>query len=122
MSRSRVLLAVEVLSGVLAIVGLVYLVHALFADVDLAAVRTGPLVFYAGLALFAAATLIVIQIPLVVFALLRRPGIRLRAVVAFLLGIAIFWGCFTLGENRIDRQLPPRESSAQISGQPFGRC
>lgn len=114
MSRSRVVFIVNVLTGVLAVLGLIYLVHALSAHVDLAAVRTGPLVFYAGLALLSAALVVVVQIPLVLFALVRCPGIRLQVVATFFLGIAIFGTCFTLGENRIDRQLPPRQTAARL--------
>lgn len=106
MSRSRVLQWVEVLAGVLSVVGAVYFVHSMLAHVDLAAVRTGPLVVYAALALLVAGLLVLVQIPLVLFALLRRPGIRLRVVVTFFLGIATFAAGFMLGEDRMDRQLP----------------
>ena len=106
MSRSRVLQWVEVLAGVLSVVGAVYFVHSMLAHVDLAAVRTGTLVVYAALALLVAGLLVLVQIPLVLFALLRRPGIRLRVVVTFFLGIATFAAGFMLGEDGMDRQLP----------------
>lgn len=60
--------------------GAVFFVYTLLVHVDLAAVRTGPLVFYSLLAAWVAALLILIQIPVVVFVLVCRPGITSCAV------------------------------------------
>lgn len=114
MTRSRVVVAVNVLTGLLVAVAVVFVVYTMFAHVDLASVRTGPLVFYAGLAVFVAALLILIQIPLVVFALVRRPGIRLRIVVTFLAGVVVFVASFMFGGTWVDRQLPPRQAIAAL--------
>lgn len=62
------------------VVGAVFFVYTLLVHVDLAAVRTGPLVFYSLLAAWVAALLILIQIPVVVFVLVCRPGITSCAV------------------------------------------
>jgi hypothetical protein len=110
MSRSRVLQWMEILAGTLSVVGAVYFAHSMLAHVELAAVRTGPLAVYAALALLVAGLLVLVQIPLVLFALLRRPGIRLRVVVMFSLGISTFAAGFMLGEDRMHRQL--RDSPA----------
>ncbi|CAJ0740783.1 hypothetical protein [Ralstonia mannitolilytica] len=94
MSRSRVSLSVNVLTGLLAAVGVAFFVYTLFAHVDLASVRTGALVFYAGVALALAALLAVIQLPLVLFALVCRPAIRARIGLTFLSGIVVFVACY----------------------------
>lgn len=106
MSRSRALQWAEALAGTLSVVGAVYFAHSMLAHVDHAAVRTGPLVVYAAFALLVAGLLVLAQIPLVLFALLRRPGIRLRVVVMFFLGISTLAAGFMLGQDRTDRQLP----------------
>lgn len=108
-SRSRVLIAVDVLTGLLATAGVVFFTYTMCAHVDLASVRTGPLVFYSALALLVAALLVLIQMPLVIFALVRRPGIRVRVVMMCLVGILVFAACFMLGEYWVERQLPPRQ-------------
>lgn len=112
MNRSKLSLSINVLTGLLVAVGVVFLVYTLFAHVDLASVRTGALVFYAGLALFVAGLLTVAQIPLVVFALIRRPAIRVRVAVTFLAGIVVFVASFMLGGDWVERQLPPRQVTA----------
>lgn len=109
MKRSWASLAVSALSGLLVVVGVVFFVYTLFVHVDLAEVRTGPLVLYSLLAVAVAALLILIQIPVVVFVLVCRPGIRLRVVATFVAGIVVFFAGFMLGGDWVERQLPPRE-------------
>ena len=116
MNRSRVSLSVNVLTGLLVAVGVAFLVYTFFAHVDLASVRTGALVFYAGLALAVALLLAVIQLPLVVFALVRRPAIRGRVALTFLAGVAVFVACYMYAGDRVERQLPPVPRPGQVLG------
>ncbi|WP_439889754.1 hypothetical protein ACS7SF_10630 [Ralstonia sp. 25C] len=111
-SRSKLLLSINVLTGLLMAASVVFFVYALFVHVDLASVRTGAPIFYAGLALFIAASLTMVQLPLVVFALVRRPAIRIRVAVTFVAGIVVFVASFMLDGEWVERQLPPSHVTA----------
>lgn len=83
-----------------------------FAHIDLAAVRTGPIVHIGGAVIILGALLVLLELPLVLFVLVRRPGRRLRVMATMMLGLALFVASIAATEMYTESKLPPRQSTA----------
>lgn len=112
--RPRIVRAVDAIAALLAAIGAVFLAYVtLAAEIDLAAVRTGPIVAAAGAALFVGTLLLLIGLALVIWALFRHPGSRLRAAGSLALGLALFAACVIAAELWTESKRPPRVTSAE---------
>ncbi|MGL6156401.1 MAG: hypothetical protein ACRC1O_07300 [Ralstonia mannitolilytica] len=86
----------------------------LFAHIDLAAVRTGPLVAIGGLVMVLGLLIALAELPLVVFVLFRRPGYRLRVAATMAIGVVLFVASIVVTEKYTESKLPPRQTTAAL--------
>ncbi|MEF9384095.1 hypothetical protein V4890_00425 [Ralstonia solanacearum species complex bacterium KE056] len=113
MTRTRIVRWVDALTGLLVAMSVAFTVYVrYFADIDLAAVRTGPLVAIGGAVIVLGALLVLLELPLVLFVLMRRPGRRLRVTATMMLGLLLFIASITVTEKYTESKLPPRQSTA----------
>lgn len=118
MTKSRAVLWIKALTGVLAAMCAVFTVYVLlFAHIDLTAVRTGPLVAYGGAVIILGGLLLLLELPLLLYILLRRPGVKLQAALIVCLGAVLFVGCIVVTEKYTESRLPPRQSTITPSSQ-----
>ncbi len=117
MTHTRIVRWVDALTGMLVAMCAAFTVYVLcFAHIDLAAVRTGPLVAIGGAVITLGTLLVVLELPLVLFVLVRRPGNRLRVTATMVLGLILFVASIAVTEKYTESKLPPRQSTAPVQG------
>lgn len=115
MSRTRVVRWVDALTGFLVAMSAAFTAYVLlFARIDLAAVRTGPLVAIGGLVMVLGLLIALVELPLVVFVLFLRPGYRLRVAATMVIGVALFAASIAVTEKYTESKLPPRQTAAAL--------
>lgn len=123
MTRTRVVRWIDALTCVLIAVSAAFTVYVLlFAKIDLAAVRTGPLVAIGGAVMILGALIALVELPLVVFVLIRRPGYRLRVAATMALGVALFVASIVVTEAYTESKLSPRQGAAATLTHRAGRA
>lgn len=115
MMKTRVVRWIDVLTGLLIAMSAVFTVYVLlFAHIDLAAVRTGPLVAIGGAVIVSGLLIVLLELPLVMFVLLRRPGYRLRVIGTVAIGVVLFVVSIAVTETYSESKLPPRQTAAPL--------
>lgn len=108
MTRTRVVRWVDVLTGILVAISAAFTVYVLqFAHIDLAAVRTGPPVAIGGLVMILGLLIVLVELPLVVFVLVLRPGRRARVLASMAIGVVVFVASIAVTGVYTKRKLPP---------------
>ena len=116
MTRTRVVRWVDVLTGILVAMSAAFTVYVLqFAHIDLAAVRTGPLVAIGGLAIIVGSLIVLVELPLVVFVLVLRPGKRVRVLASTAIGVVVFVASIAVTGKYTESKLPPRQATAAVA-------
>ncbi|CBJ38913.1 membrane protein of unknown function [Ralstonia solanacearum CMR15] len=107
----------DVFTTLLVVIGVAFLAHVtLFATITLDEVRTGRLVAVGAVAVLSGALLMLLELPVALFVLFRRPGARLRVLASMTTGIVVFVGCYALADSWIVHKLPPRRASTPVVG------
>ncbi|MGH1509527.1 hypothetical protein [Ralstonia solanacearum] len=108
--RTRIVRWVDALTALLVAMCAAFSVYVLcFAHIDLAAVRTGPIVAIGGAVIVLGTLLVLLELPLVLFVLVRRPGHRLRVTATMMLGLILFVASIAVTEKYTESKLPPRQ-------------
>lgn len=116
MTRTRVVRWVDVLTGILVAMSAAFTVYVLqFAHIDLAAVRTGPPAAIGGLAIIVGSLIVLVELPLVVFVLVLRPGKRVRVLASMAIGVVAFVASIAVTEKYTESKLPPRQATAAVA-------
>ena len=116
MTRTRVVRWVDVLTGILVAISAAFTVYVVqFAHIDLAAGRTGPPVAIGGLVMILGLLIVLVELPLVVFVLVLRPGRRARVLASMVIGVVVFAASIALTEKYTESKLPPRQTAAEVS-------
>ena len=111
MTRTRVVRWVDVLTGILVAMSAAFTAYVLqFAPIDLAAVRTGPPVAIGGWVMIFGSLIVLVELPLVVFVLVLRPGKRVRVVASMAIGVVVFVASIVVTGMYTASKLPPRHS------------
>ncbi|QCX47761.1 hypothetical protein [Ralstonia pseudosolanacearum] len=112
MTRTRIVRWVDALTGLLVAMSAAFTAYVRYvAHIDLAAVRTGPIVAIGGALMILGTLLVLLELPLVLFVLVQRPGRRLRVTATMMLGLVLFVACIAVTEKYTESKLPPRQST-----------
>lgn len=115
MTRTRVVRWIDVLTGFLVAMSVAFTIYVLlFASIDLAAVRTGPLVAIGGAVITLGLLIVLLELPLAMFVLLRRPGYRLRVVGTMAIGVVLFVASVAITEKYSESKLPPKQTAVRL--------
>ncbi|MDC6237016.1 hypothetical protein PP724_22900 [Ralstonia solanacearum] len=89
------------------VLGIALLAYVLFfATITLDEVRTGTVVAVGGAAALGAIFAFLLELPLFLFVLFKRPGSRLRVFWPMLIGSAAFVACFAAADSWVVHKLP----------------
>lgn len=105
--KTRAIRCMDVLAGVQIVSGIALLIYVFFfATITLDSVRLGPLAVAGGGAALVAILALLLQLPLMVFVLLKRPGARLRVFGSMVVGVIVFIGLFESADTWVVHKLP----------------
>ncbi|ARU23073.1 cytochrome B6 [Ralstonia solanacearum] len=105
--KSRAIWCMDALAGLQIVCGLALLVYVLFfANITLDEVRMGKIAVAGGGAALVAILALVLQLPVLIFTLLKRRDTRWRVLASMLIGVAVFVGLFEAADSWVVRKLP----------------
>ncbi len=105
--KSRAIRCMDALAGLQILCGLALLIYVLFfANITLDEVRMGKIAVAGGGAAIVAILALVLQLPVLAFALFKRRDARWRVVASMLIGVVAFVGLFEAADSWVVRKLP----------------
>lgn len=109
---SKAIRLVELCAIAMSLPGIAFATIAVCTPVTLAQVTTGPLAALAIITVLCAAVIAFGGLLPLFYILVRRPGERLRAVLAYTAGLLFFSASFLATDRWVTRQLPSRHNVA----------
>ncbi|MEM5432508.1 PAAR domain-containing protein [Cupriavidus oxalaticus] len=109
-TASKAIRLVDLCAIAMSLLGIAFAAIAACTRVTLAQVTTGPLGAFAGITVLCAAVIAFGGLLPLFYILVRRPGERLRAFLAYTAGVVFFSASFLATDRWVTRQLPSRHN------------
>ncbi|WP_316151541.1 hypothetical protein [Cupriavidus sp. BIC8F] len=109
---SKAVRLVDLCAIAMSLLGIAFAAIAACTPVTHAQVTTGPLAALAGITVLCAAVIAFGGLLPLFYILVRRPGERLRAILAYMAGVLFFAASFLATDRWVTRQLPSRHNIA----------